>query len=859
MKKFGALLLCILATCFIIPCFLKIDAKASHKNGDTVQTDIFLPTSYLQYYNLVNPYAICRYKDQNEEFVAISQENSIVIYKNEKFSKIDLLNVDDTQVTTLQRYENYLLYLYDSVIWALDITDFDTVGWTPPTAEKIANPNGNVSELTSNSSFSVCGDKIVCSTNTYVYLYQLSKDSFGKLTVSEIDKVKPNCEVSKLLLSQSGNVYFSKTEGGISIWNGTEVLEFDGEASNVRTLVESENGNAIYYSCSSGIYSINTITKTKTTVKTISANDANADLGAIYEPQGICLYGDKLWVVDSKIMAVQEIDLTNGNEFTEFAITTNSYAVNRLTSNARDIVIDRDKIYALDQGRIVVIGNVSDKEQSYSRINLTTSQIDAFSAGNGFVCFANDNVISICKIVQSDSQGVEYQVENVYSRSLSNEDKVVDVAFSEGVFYAIYNKTYESQTHPYVCKINVKQSEYTLEKVVFEDTEIGSAVQIVADVFGTVYYCSENGGNYNFYSYDGNSVKLINSKPTTSKILNLQTDFDGKLYALYENNVIDVIEENSITTKTLETSSNLGAINPAKSMCLSCNSKTAYFIFEGLILNSAVTTELNISTPYSIEIPSGFSFDFNENQTFVKVKQGAKLFKVNAKKTGGKHFDFIGYSEAKSSDTDYAVISLNDKFSLLIKENTVAVARNSDLLTPLKTVEKTQSSGYAIVDFKIYSLPVLQEEFLISSSNITFGTKVETVGFLTFNDTEFLVVTDGENTGYIPKTFLVDNIVTDDGTTEISDVYVYKKGGITVYDADGNSIGSINKKTKVTVLKRGNTLAIIYGDDVGYIDSDCIVSSSSADVLKAVAVIIASLSALVTILYFEFRYLFRKN
>lgn len=859
MKKFGALLLCILATCFIIPCFLKIDVKASHKTGDTVQTDIFLPTSYLQYYNLVNPYAICRYKDQNEEFVAISQENSIVIYKNEKFSKIDLLNVDDTQVTTLQRYENYLLYLYDSVIWALDITDFDTVGWTPPTAEKIANPTGNVSELTSNSSFSVCGDKIVCSTNTYVYLYQLSKDSLGKLTVNEIAKVKPNCEVSKLLLTQSGTVYFSKTEGGISIWNGTEILEFDGEASNVRTLVESENGNAIYYSCSSGIYSINTITKTKTTVKTISADDTNADLGAIYEPQGICLYGDKLWVVDSKIMAVQEIDLTNGNEFTEFAITTNSYAVNRLTSNARDIVIDRDNVYALDQGRIVVISNVSKQEQSYSRINLTTAQIDAFSVGNGFVCFASDNVISICKIVQSDVQGVEYKVENVYSRSLPNEDKVVDVAFSEGVFYAIYNKTYESQTHPYVCKINVKQDEYTLEKVIFEDTEIGSAVQIVADVFGTVYYCSENGGNYNFYTYDGNQLKLINSKPTTSKILNLQTDFDGKLYALYENNVVDVIEENSITSKTLETSSNLGTINPAKSMCLSCNSKTAYFIFEGLIISSAVDTELNISTPYSIEIPNGLNFNFNDNQNFVNVKQGAKLFKVDAKKLDGKFFDFIGYSEAKSSNTDYAVIPLNDKFSLLIKENIVAVARNSDILNPAKTVEKTQGFGYAIVDFNIYSLPVLQEDFLITSSNITFGTNVETIGHITFNGTEFFLITDGENIGYIPKSFLVENIVTSDGTTEISDVYVYKKGGITVYDNEGNTLGTISKKTKVTVLKRGNTLTIMYGDGIGFIDSDCIVSSSSADVLKAVAVIIASLSVLVTMLYFEFKYLFRKN
>ena len=137
MKKFGIILLTILSLCFIFPCFIKINAKASHKVGDKIQTDIFLPTSYLQYYKLDDPFAICRYQDQSEEFVAISQKNSIVIYKNEKFSKIELVNVNDRPVTTLARYDNYLLYLYESVIMALDITGFDSVDWTPPTADTI--------------------------------------------------------------------------------------------------------------------------------------------------------------------------------------------------------------------------------------------------------------------------------------------------------------------------------------------------------------------------------------------------------------------------------------------------------------------------------------------------------------------------------------------------------------------------------------------------------------------------------------------------------------------------------------------------------------------------------------------------
>lgn len=856
MKKFAITALAILCLSIVFPFLVKIDANASHTEGDKIQTDIFLPTSYLQYYKLEDPSAICRYQNQNEEFVAISQKNSIVIYKNEKFSKIELVNVDDRPVTTLSRYENYLLYLYDSAVWALDITGFDTVGWIPPSAEQIANPNGTIPILTSASSFSVYGDNVVCTSTDYVYLYKIEKDGFGKLKVSEISKTAQN-DVTKLLLSNE-KVYFSKSsQDGIYLWDGNEITVFDSEARNVRMLTESNNGDTVYYSCASGIYAINTITKTKTTVKTV-ATDGNKDLGTIYNPQGICLIDDKLWVVDNEINAVQEIDLKGGNAFTEFAITTNSQAVNRLTSNAKDIVVDKDTIYALDEGRIVVIDDISKTDKSYSRINLTTSLIETFSVGNGYVCYTTGNVVNVCKIARIGDEGIEFEISETSSYTLSGEDKIVDVSFSEGIFYLAYNKTHEGENHPYVCKIDVRKDEFSVEKVVFEDTESGTAIQIVSDVFGTVYYCAENGNNYEFYSFDGNEVKFIATKNITSKILNLQTDFDGKLYALYENNAVDIIEDNKITSKTLETSSNLGTINPAKSMCLSCNSQKAYFIFEGLILSSAVATELNVSTPYSIDIPKDFNLSFNPAQSFAKVKEGAKLFKVDATKLDGEHFEFLGYLEAKSKDTEYAIIKLDEKFSLLIKENVVAVARNSDVLSPNFSATPTEKNLFAIVDFKIYTLPVLSSEFVIDST-FAYGEKVDIVGEITFNNENFYIVKKGEISGYIPKTFLVDSVYIDDGTTEICDVYVYKKGGVKVYDADGNVIGTLNKKTKVTVLKRGNTLTIIYKDGVGYVDSDCIVSSSSQDILKAVAVILASISALVTLLFFEFRYLFRKS
>ena len=87
------------------------------------------------------------------------------------------------------------------------------------------------------------------------------------------------------------------------------------------------------------------------------------------------------------------------------------------------------------------------------------------------------------------------------------------------------------------------------------------------------------------------------------------------------------------------------------------------------------------------------------------------------------------------------------------------------------------------------------------------------------------------------------------------DVYVFKKGGITVYDKDGNVIGVIEKKTRVTVLETGAKLTILYGNGVGYIDSDYIVTSSKSEILKSIAIILCALSICITALYFEKRFL----
>ena len=851
-KKFLLTVLTLIFIASALPLFGGVSARAAESPDSGITTGIFLPTSYLQYYKLDDPFAICRYKDDDEEFVAISHKKGLVIYKNEKFAKIDL-DLSETAVTVLQRYENYLFFLYESVVRYIDITDFETEGWI---AEARVMRESEGDKLYSSFSFSICGNEIVCHTSDNIKKYKLTTDLSGELVaehIASIDRTK----TSMLHLSKNGSVYFSTSDqNGIYVWKEGGIAQFDNSAENVRAITENEYGDTVYYSCEKGIYSINTATASKSPVVESTEFTHEADLGGIYSPQGVCLLGDSLWVVDNGINAVQEIDLLTG-KFTDFAITTNSSAVNRLSDKVKDITVDKDKIYALDEGRIVVVNGINNVERTYNRINLSVP-VDKFSVGSGYLCYSSGKTVNLCKITPSDEDENLLDITENVSTTLVDTGEVIDIAFSEGIFYVISTTVLEDNLpHPVVYSVDVTADELLLEKVIDRQTAPGTAKQITADVFGTIYYCSLNGSYYEFYSFDGNEVVKLAERVSSTDLKNLQTDFDGKLYSLYDGNVIEIIDGGEITAKTLKTSENLGSINPAKSMCLSCNSDTAYFIFEGLILKSTLPEELNIATPHTIDIPEDFSTAYDDGQAFANVKEGAKLFEIDITKLSGEHFVFLEYSEADSNLTDYAVKRLNDKYSVLIKEDVAAVARNTDIEKTF-TAENLEANMFAVVEFSTYSLPVLEKHYINDHTVEKFKT-VKITGKITFNGICYYTVSIDGVKGFIPDTFFVDSIIAEDGSATVIDAYVYDKAGVEVYDADGNVIGKFDKKTKVTVLSVGvDKLAIIYGDTVGYVGLEFIVTNSRTDVMKSIAIFLASLSVLVTSLYFEKRYLFRR-
>ena len=856
-------------------------AKAENEAAGTeettekkVSTDIFLPTSYLQYYKLNKPYAICRYKNGNSEFVAISHAGEIVVYNNDKdtgnetFKKIPLegYNEDDEGVPSLARFGKYLLFTQKSYIYYVDISDFDNIGDSVKTTCSCSN------------SFSVCDNLLAVTTSTQVTYYELTENETGLDFTEREDLAINKGDLKSVMLSKNGKTYFAANSPKAD--DKCVITEYDQTANTTRTIVsgltdvrsiaESEDASDknVYFTTDEGVYSVNPNFggNNVVTICKISTPDGETkDLGKLWNPRGICLTETGLWIVDIDINAVQEIELKT-RTFTKFAITTNSSAVNRLTANASEIVMDGDKIYALDGTRIVIINDINSEDRTYNRINLVDENINIgsvenFAVGNGYILLVRGSDVSLLKIDYSDENNpvlpCELKKVTINNQTGMLPNAIDDVCYMDGKFYVLSFKstTDGNKIHPVVYALDVAEEQFTLDELWTAENE-SRAGEITCDVFGALYWSVYENGKYNFYQY-ANGVETTLPYAITEErdsLLNLQTDLDGNLYALFKNNVI--YREN--VKMTLETSANLGDIEPAKSMCLSCDSDKAFFIFNGFILNSSNAADLAIATPYTIKIPDTFGVKYTQDISFGKIREGAKLFETE-KNFDNEYFAFRQFAKENGED-EYVIKDLGDKYYFIIKEGKTAIARKTDLATD-SVFGLTAVNGkkmYAAVDFCLYGIPVLNKPYVLGE-DIEKRSAVEITGEVKFNGKNYYVVKQGEKQGFIPVSFLREGFLSDGIYTNVDSGYVYAKGGATVYSDDlETETDVIEKSKKVYLLSVKDGYAeILYDGKTGYVKDSSIVKTSRRNVVKASAVIILAVSLFATSMFFEKKYLFK--
>lgn len=774
-------------------------AFAYAADGETsaqATTEIFLPTTYLQYYKLEKPYAICREEIDGKEFVAISHKGAIVLYSDGKFKEIKVEDLNAAQgVPSLQLYEQkYLLFSAGSKLWTID------------TETNIATET----EIAGND-FSICGNELAIATSSNISFYTLSTSSGGLGYAKETDKTISMNGVLSVLKSKNGKTYFFNTNTNTihSVADGeTDVnkIETLKKVEGVRSLAESgdESDENIYYSCVDGIFAVNTSTKTDTTIKLNETGDAaDKDLGKFWQPQGICLTGKGIWVVDSEINAVQEINLTpdeKGNyNFTDFAITTNSRAINRLSVNAADVAYGNGTVYALDENRIVVIENADgDKDsRTYHLIDLPVNagKFDCVSGNETPMC--DMTVEGISKKIAVDP------FDKIYVYAVNGDENVVYSFGNDGKASDVYSST--------------------------ESLSDGNVVKMQTDFDGKLYFLSDNG-----------------------KIVRL----DGEI----TNGVTSYKKALSVT---VEKSENLAGVGNPVSFCACAESRKAYFIFGGLILrlDESGETAADITTVNTVPVPENFSFAYSDQTTYGKTTESAKLFRINPKVLDGKYFEFIkdGYL-SETENADYAFVKINEKYSLAINSSVAAIIRNSDVAIA-SSYKGEELSLYSVVGFDAYALPVLSSAYKTSLS-FESGENLKIVGKLDFNEKTYYLIDKGGEKGYIDSSFTTDKIAVKPGKSVDKSAYVYDKRGVTVYDENHAATGkTIKGKNQVRVISSANGYSKVRFSDgsVGFVKNDVIIYDSASDFVKCIVAILCASSFLVLALFFERKYLFGKD
>lgn len=866
MKKITALaaiILCAFALVFGAAKTVKADEQETE---NIVNTEIFLPTTYLQYYKLENPYAICRQAYKGKELVAISHKGAIVVYYDEKFYKRDISELSSEQgVPSLQLYkEEYLLFSAQSKLYSIFVGDLES---GEELSYKTVKCNG---ETVSANDFSVCGDKVAVITSNTLDFYAIISDASGIALVKE-NGLNMN-GLNSVLLSKNGSTYFAKDDDNIYVYDGENPQKLVS-ATVVRSIAESGDidDKTLYYSCLGGVYSVDLKSEQKESVpvKEVSPKtDPDKDLGKLWDPQGICLTGKGIWVVDGEICAVQEIDLSK-KEFTDFAITTNSRAVNRLSMNAKGITVDDGNIYALDENRIVVVENAygGKDERTYRRINLDVFP-DKFAVGDGFVTYSAGRKVYLGKIPQPEEGQAEITLEEIpLIKGETDSDVVVDICYKDGAFFVLSNVLDNQKTYPIIYKIDLSAENKTLGAFYNKKITEEKANRIAVDVFGSVYVSvtDPSGTKYSFYTVTPEkATKILTDYTPNGEIIKMQTDFDGKLYLLAADGKVtclDVAENGSYAekfVKSIKKSPNLensGVGNPV-SFAMDENSDKAYFIFGGLILSSSEKTDLNIATVNTISVPGGFTYAFDLSGSFGTLRENSKLFSVDPANISGEYFSYQSYFTQTQAD-DYAFIKISDRFSLAIKRGVSAIVRNSDI-TGQFAADEISGEYYSLVAFKTYSLPVLEETYYAELS-VDAKQKISVAGEVEFNGVKFVAVCKDNVYGYIPYSFLTERISKAQNEKTIKTAYVYARGGVEVYDENYKLNGKVVvEKERVAVINEGKDYTFVrFGDGTyGYVKTTYLTVNSRENFIKCLVAVLCASSFLVTSLFLERKYLF---
>lgn len=684
-----------------------------------IEDALILPGSYEEYLPLQTPTDVA----VAENYTAIADGNEVYVYDRKANEYSSYLHEENGNLTMdavkkLQFGENGKLYFVDNSSGA-NFYELD------------------VKTLTVTQKY----DKIACATFTLSGDALYFTNSQGQLCYSSVtdETATPvpligDYELRKPTLAFWNNELYFTDNGALQILYkiNPKSIERPTPVATPEAKIEymSISAGVLTYTTSSGefyAYSLNDVTETGLIAH--ETEDTHSTLSS---------FGEKTYVVaGDKIKCFSAVE----KSFTDYEICSTSSSNHRL-NGATDVAIAENQLYVADAGnaRVSVLDIKSGKAQSSFALTLSPS----FIATDG-------NTV----LVSSESTAVIYLPtgEELFTAS-ALKGAVVGATCAYGKYYLATADNYF-----YLLCLN-EENTYTCTEIRKTSTRYPDL--LTSDIYGNLYVKS---GVYlyaftekEFIIPDAEGIEICDNLPAQAE--RLQIDYEKNVYALCESEIHKNGQPISFSVPLV-----YGEKTEVRAFAFSAEENQSYLLCDGNYLIQ--TARLALPTLKTIQVNSTDEEVFsNESAEFsvVETKENSLLIAFDLSTLKGEtYFPYLSHVRSenriralKIGETDeYALLAVFDNEDksydtyLVLKENC-----SSFHDTEFSTVyaPSQQKKAYITNDVALYKFPYLTE--LLTVREVPRGGEVTLLGEITKLDHEYYHVAYGENTGYIPKSYL---------------------------------------------------------------------------------------------------------
>lgn len=603
---------------------------------------------------------------------------------------------------------------------------------------------------------------ITCSTfaiheNQLYYTVVTNKTTVCKAPLTDLTKK----EIVVEKLSSFTPLAFWQNE--LCYFNGNDLFKVSNPEHKLASFPVAVNSMAItgnVFACATAeedfyVYNLNELRDAET------ADGVNPLFFAEDGFAALCAQGDFIYAVRND--SLQRFSVS-ASSFTGYEIGTNSTSPHRL-NGAKALTLSENKLFIADNGnqRISVYDTKTEAYLTPIASTLAPSFMASYNntllAANGeqavLYSVSATEQTPLLTIERADIHGTIIGVADVYEKYYCLTDT--------NHFYTVQKDESGAWTHT-----------ETQRKATYGEL-------FTSDIYGNLYVADEN-AVYRFKEQDfidpnAEGEKILTLSKTNGKALEIQTDYSGNLYALYEN-AIETYSSSGTSAYTLSEITTLNAPpvydgnTGFRSLALHATEENGFLLCNGNYI--VKTKKFSSSTVKNISVEDSATklFEAQNSGTFdvTKIAKDTLLVQFDMQALNGATvFPYLSYERTNEERTALKLSETTTNALVAIfnaqqgKYATYLVSKSACADQPENTyyteyTEAEQKIGYLTNSVHLYKFPYLSELLTVSNTTLERGTQIKLLGKIENLDYTYYRIEYGEGesktTGYIPTSYV---------------------------------------------------------------------------------------------------------